>query len=257
LNVGVGDLFAVRDGGEPDFAVGFDGRQLNRLVGPVRNAGAKTGLTRSQAEAAFRSLQDEEGRAPRPVRGAVVPTVDDVTDSLRKKLRLRAGLAAQHADAAAGAIVAFLGVDAPAPFRPLLRARLLDPRGGSRHPGRASRRPPLRAAVVAADQGRRAASRRLPEHQPRRSRAPAEEIDVGVLLLELAARRAAGGEHELARRCRDAGRRLGEGRRSARPGAEDGRHVERRDDALGPARRLTDDDEMAHVVLGHQLGRAR
>ena len=67
----------------------LDGRQLNRLVGPVRTAGAKTGLTRSQAEAVFRRLQDEEGRAPRPARGAVVPTVDDVTDSLRKKLRLR------------------------------------------------------------------------------------------------------------------------------------------------------------------------
>jgi integrase len=67
----------------------LDGRQLNRLVGPVRTAGEKTGLTRSQAEAAFRRLQDEEGRAPRPVRGAVIPTVDDVTDSLRKKPRLR------------------------------------------------------------------------------------------------------------------------------------------------------------------------
>ena len=49
----------------------------------------RTGLTRAQAEAAFRRLQDEEERAPRPARGAVVPTVDDVTDSLRKKLRLR------------------------------------------------------------------------------------------------------------------------------------------------------------------------
>jgi hypothetical protein len=67
----------------------LDGRQLNRLVGPVRTAGEKTGLTRSQAEAAFRRLQDEEARAPRPARDAVIPTVDDVTDSLRKKLRLR------------------------------------------------------------------------------------------------------------------------------------------------------------------------
>ena len=67
----------------------LDGRQLNRPIGPVRTAGAKTGLTRSQAEAAFRRLRDEEERAPRPARDAVVPTVDDVTDSLRKKLRLR------------------------------------------------------------------------------------------------------------------------------------------------------------------------
>ena len=63
----------------------LDGRQLNRLVGPVRTAGSKTGLTRSQAEAAFRRLQDEEERAPRPARGAVAPTVDDVTDSLRQE----------------------------------------------------------------------------------------------------------------------------------------------------------------------------
>ena len=67
----------------------LDGRQLNRPIGPVRTPGAKDGLTRSQAEAAFRRLQDEEERAPRPARDAVVPTVDDVTDSLRKKLRLR------------------------------------------------------------------------------------------------------------------------------------------------------------------------
>lgn len=67
----------------------LDGRQLHRLIGRVRPAGSKEGLTRAQAEAAFRRMQDAEERAPRPARGAVVPTVDDVTDSLRKKLRLR------------------------------------------------------------------------------------------------------------------------------------------------------------------------
>jgi integrase len=67
----------------------LDGRQLHRLIGRVRPAGSKDGLTRAQAEAAFRRMQDAEERAPRPARGAVVPTVDDVTDSLRKKLRLR------------------------------------------------------------------------------------------------------------------------------------------------------------------------
>jgi hypothetical protein len=66
-----------------------DGRQLHRLIGRVRPTGSKDGLTRSQAEAAFRRLQDEEERTPRPERGTIVPTVDDVTDSLRKKLRLR------------------------------------------------------------------------------------------------------------------------------------------------------------------------
>ena len=67
----------------------LDGRQLHRLIGRVRPAGSKDGLTRAQAEAAFRRMQDAEERAPRPARGALVPTVDDVTDSLRKKLRLR------------------------------------------------------------------------------------------------------------------------------------------------------------------------
>jgi integrase len=65
-----------------------DGRQLNRLVGPVRKAGTREGLTRAQAEAAFRRLQDEEERAPRPARSSVVPTVDEATASLRQSLRL-------------------------------------------------------------------------------------------------------------------------------------------------------------------------
>jgi integrase len=67
----------------------LDGRQPNRRVGRVRAPGSKDGLTHAQAEAAFRRLQDEEERAPRAIRGAFVPTVDEVTDSLRKKLRLR------------------------------------------------------------------------------------------------------------------------------------------------------------------------
>jgi integrase len=67
----------------------LDGRLLNRLIGPLRSPGSNDGLTRAQAERAFRRLQDEEERAPRPARGAVVPTVDEVTDALRKKLRLR------------------------------------------------------------------------------------------------------------------------------------------------------------------------
>jgi hypothetical protein len=46
------------------------------------------GLTRAQAEREFRRLQDAEERAPRPVRWADTPTVDEVADSLRQKLRL-------------------------------------------------------------------------------------------------------------------------------------------------------------------------
>jgi integrase len=66
-----------------------DGRQLHRRIGPVRSPGSTDGLTRTQAEAAFRRIRDEEERAPRPARDAVTLTVDEVTDSLRKKLRLR------------------------------------------------------------------------------------------------------------------------------------------------------------------------
>jgi hypothetical protein len=55
----------------------------------VRTPGTSDGLTRAQAERVFRRLQDAEERAPRPVRGAIVPSVDEVCDSLRQKLRLR------------------------------------------------------------------------------------------------------------------------------------------------------------------------
>ena len=67
----------------------LDGRNVNRIVGPVRTPGSADGLTRAQAERAFRRLQDAEERVPRPVRGAAIATVDEVTDSLRQKLRLR------------------------------------------------------------------------------------------------------------------------------------------------------------------------
>jgi hypothetical protein len=59
----------------------LDGRFLNRVVGPVRRPGTSDGLTRSQAERAFRRLQDAEERTPRPVRGADAPTVDCVRSS--------------------------------------------------------------------------------------------------------------------------------------------------------------------------------
>jgi integrase len=64
----------------------LDGRLLNRKIGRVRTPGARDGLTRPQAEREFRRLQDAEERAPRPVPGAVIPTVDEVADSLRQKL---------------------------------------------------------------------------------------------------------------------------------------------------------------------------
>lgn len=66
------------------------GRQLNRKIGPVRSHGADDGLTRSQAEREFRRMQEAEERTPRLAQGAHAPTVDDVADSLRQKLRLAA-----------------------------------------------------------------------------------------------------------------------------------------------------------------------
>ena len=66
----------------------LDGRLLNRKVGLIRVPGGREGLTRVQAERAFRKMQDQEERTPRPVRGADTPTVDDAADSLRRKLEL-------------------------------------------------------------------------------------------------------------------------------------------------------------------------
>jgi hypothetical protein len=67
----------------------LDGRLLNRLIGPARTPGESDGLTRSQAERAFRKLQEAEEGSPRPVRGATVPSLDEVADSLRRRLALR------------------------------------------------------------------------------------------------------------------------------------------------------------------------
>jgi integrase len=67
----------------------LDGRLLNRKIGKVRRPGERDGLTRAQAERDFRRLQEEEDRRPRPARGADIPTVDAVADSLRERLELR------------------------------------------------------------------------------------------------------------------------------------------------------------------------
>jgi integrase len=66
----------------------YDDRQLNRKIGPIRNAGENDGLTRAQAEREFRRLQDAEERAPKPARGVRRPTVNEVGDSLWQALRL-------------------------------------------------------------------------------------------------------------------------------------------------------------------------
>jgi integrase len=65
------------------------GRRLNRKVGRVRTPGEDDGLTRSQAEREFRRMQEAEEHAPRPESGARVPTLDELTTSLRECLELR------------------------------------------------------------------------------------------------------------------------------------------------------------------------
>jgi hypothetical protein len=64
----------------------LDGRLLNRLIGPVRTPEESDGLTRSQAERAFRKLHESEESSPRPARGARVQSLDEVTDSLWRRL---------------------------------------------------------------------------------------------------------------------------------------------------------------------------
>jgi hypothetical protein len=63
----------------------LDGRKLNRRIGAVRDENATGGLTRTEAERQFRKLQEAEER--RPIRaGAELRTLDEVTDSLRRRL---------------------------------------------------------------------------------------------------------------------------------------------------------------------------
>ena len=44
-----------------------DGRRLNRLMGPAREPGTASGLTRKDAERLFRKARDAEELAPRPL----------------------------------------------------------------------------------------------------------------------------------------------------------------------------------------------
>ncbi len=61
--------------------------QLNRKVGKARVKGTSEGQTRAEAERRFRKMQEEEERTPtRAV--SERRTVDDATDSLRRKLKI-------------------------------------------------------------------------------------------------------------------------------------------------------------------------
>lgn len=58
---------------------------VNKSSGPDH----PDGLTAPQAERKLRQMQHEEELTPRPARGPDVPTVDNVTNSLRQRLRVR------------------------------------------------------------------------------------------------------------------------------------------------------------------------
>jgi hypothetical protein len=64
-----------------------DGRRLNRRLGDVRSAGEADGLTRSEAERAFRHAQDAEERDPIPIADRR-RTVDDALAALRDRKTL-------------------------------------------------------------------------------------------------------------------------------------------------------------------------
>ncbi len=64
-----------------------DGRRLNRRLGDVRSVGEADGLTRSEAERAFRQAQDAEERSPTPVADRR-RTVDDALEALRDRKTL-------------------------------------------------------------------------------------------------------------------------------------------------------------------------
>jgi len=67
-----------------------DGRHLNRRIGPKRSRGRSDGLTRAEAEQAFRRIQAEEA-SRRPVEPVVkILTVDQVADRLRERIASRA-----------------------------------------------------------------------------------------------------------------------------------------------------------------------
>jgi integrase len=64
-----------------------DGRRLNRRLGPAREPGTATGLTRREVERLFRKVREAEDVAPRPVLASRA-TIQDAADSLRRKLAM-------------------------------------------------------------------------------------------------------------------------------------------------------------------------
>lgn len=84
---GTGALYEKHGGYYGRWRTG-DGRQLNRRIGPMRQAGGREGLTRAQAERAFHRLQEEENCRPRPAAEQVRTTVNVAGESLRRQREL-------------------------------------------------------------------------------------------------------------------------------------------------------------------------
>ncbi len=147
---------------------------------------------------------DERGFVPTDEHGAVkgVERVWAAGDGTAFPIK-QGGLAAQQADSAAAAIAALCGADVrPEPFRPVLRALLLDPEGArflderrGDVPTTPLWWPPTKVAAP------RLARYLFPTAPPT---APAgDPVDVGGLLLRLAARHDDAGEPALALSCLD------------------------------------------------------
>ncbi|MGN6373106.1 MAG: tyrosine-type recombinase/integrase [Solirubrobacteraceae bacterium] len=81
---GTGQLY-VKQGGWYGRWRASDGRRLNRRLGPARTTNAADGLTRAEAERAFRKAREREEVHPRPVVVRRI-TIDEAADSLRRKL---------------------------------------------------------------------------------------------------------------------------------------------------------------------------
>ncbi|WP_028065793.1 tyrosine-type recombinase/integrase [Solirubrobacter soli] len=65
-----------------------DGRRLNRKLGPVRSRGDSDGLTRAQAEQAFRRVRADEASRKSPEVVVEILTVDQVADRLRERVAI-------------------------------------------------------------------------------------------------------------------------------------------------------------------------
>jgi len=66
-----------------------DGRRLNRRIGPVRATGDSDGMTRAQAERAFRKLQaDEATKSRSEAKRKRAITVDFAANALRERLAI-------------------------------------------------------------------------------------------------------------------------------------------------------------------------